>query len=62
MLASNLGGVCPPVVITCDDEDTSATALEDSSRQMSANVTGMSSASVSGIVALDDTSVNMSIE
>lgn len=66
LLATHLGGggLGPPVVITCDDDDASGpVALEDSSRQMSSsNSTGMSSATVSGIVALDDTSVNMSIE
>lgn len=46
------------LVLTCDDEDVS-----DSSRQIStSNVLSISSASVSGVVALDDTSVNMSIE
>lgn len=52
----------PQVVITCDDEV--AVPLDDSSRQMTSNITSMSSsvASVSGIAALDDTSVNMSIE
>lgn len=57
----NFGGGGPQVVITCDDDV--AVALEDSSRRMaSANMTGISSASVSGIAALEDTSVNMSIE
>ena len=54
------------VVLTCDDEVATAAAagLEDSSRRMASDITGMSSsaASVSGIAALDDTSVNMSIE
>ena len=55
----------PPVILTCDDEDVSSVAtLEESSRQMStSNVMGLSSvASVSGVAALEDTSVNMSIE
>lgn len=55
--------VAPPaLVLTCDEDDVSSVALEDSSRQMSSNVMGLSSASVSGVVALEDTSVNMSIE
>lgn len=60
-LGVRVGGALPQVVLTCDDEDVSG-GLEDSSKQLSGAVLGLSSASVSGVVALDDTSVNMSIE
>lgn len=60
-LLPNVAG--PPVVLTCTDDDISVTTMEDSTSKVTpSHALGISAASVSGVVALDDTSVNMSIE